>query len=69
MSAVGEARARRLLTLLAAIEEDLGAASSSVKELERLDAVQDDALRAAARADMDRFSAFVRRLAGASGEP
>ena len=47
---MGEARARRLLTLLAAIEEDLGAASSSVKELERLDAVQDDGLRAAAAA-------------------
>ena len=50
MTAVGEARARRLLTLLAAIEEDLEAASSSVRELELLDAVQDDSLRAAAAA-------------------
>lgn len=50
MSAVGDARARRLLTLLAAIEENLGAALLSVRELENLDAVQDDALRAAAAA-------------------
>lgn len=50
MSMGGEARARRLLSLLAAIEEDLGAADSSVQELAGLSELPDDSFRGAAAA-------------------
>ncbi|WP_324715480.1 hypothetical protein U7230_08840 [Carboxydochorda subterranea] len=50
MSAEGGARARRLLSLLAAVDEDIGAAAGSVQELALLLSLPDESVRAAAAA-------------------
>ncbi|NLG68574.1 MAG: hypothetical protein GX496_03265 [Firmicutes bacterium] len=50
MSAGEATRGRRLLSLLAAIEEDLDAAASGIRELASVTGIPDDSVRAAAAA-------------------